>query len=71
MERRFTVNMKSRRFLSFLTLCLLACTGASAHNTTLTLRQDDAANTIPMQQHSVEIDWIESQSASGKKRWVF
>ena len=46
MERRFTVNMKSRRFLSFLPLCLLACAGASAHNTTLTLRQDDATNTI-------------------------
>ena len=46
MERRFTVNMKSRRFLGFLTLWLLASTGASAHNTTLTLRQDDTTNTI-------------------------
>jgi hypothetical protein len=69
MERRFTVNIKSRHFSFFLTLCLLSSTVASAHNTVLTLRQDDAANTIPMQQQAVEIDWFESQSASGKKHW--
>ncbi|MFZ4596111.1 MAG: hypothetical protein ACOYOF_17775 [Verrucomicrobiaceae bacterium] len=38
--------MKSRRFFDFLTLFLLACTGASAHHT---LRQDDAPNTqVPL-----------------------
>jgi hypothetical protein len=42
-ERRFTSRMKYRRFFSFLTLCLLSSTVASAHNTVLTLRQDDAA----------------------------
>ena len=46
MERRITINMKSRHFFSFLTLCLLSSTVASAHNTVLTLRQDDATNTI-------------------------
>ncbi len=46
MEGRFTAPMKSCRLFSFFTLCLLACTVASAHNTVLTLRQDDATNTI-------------------------
>ncbi len=45
-ERRFTICMKYRHLFSFLTLCLLACTVASAHNTVLTLRQNDATNTI-------------------------
>ena len=45
-ERRFTSVMKYRHFFSFFTLCLLANTVASAHNTVLTLRQDDATNTI-------------------------
>jgi hypothetical protein len=41
--------MKSRRFFSFLTLCLLICTVATAHDTTLTLRQDNARNTqVPL-----------------------
>ena len=41
--------MKSRRFFSFLTLCLLSSTVALAHNTVLTLRQDDDANTqVPL-----------------------
>ena len=44
-ERRFTSRMKSCRLFSFFTLCLLACTVASAHNTVLTLRQDDSTNT--------------------------
>ncbi len=49
MEGRFTAPMKSCRLFSFLTLCLLACTVASAHDTVLTLRQDDAANTqVPL-----------------------
>jgi hypothetical protein len=49
MERRFNSNMKYRRFFCFLTLCLLANTVASAHNTVLTLRQDDAMNTqVPL-----------------------
>ena len=39
-ERRFTSAMKYRHFFSFFTLCLLANTVASAHNTVLTLRQD-------------------------------
>jgi hypothetical protein len=39
-ERRFTLSMKSRRFFSFLTLCLLVCTVATAHNTVLRLLQD-------------------------------
>ena len=38
--------MKICHFFSFLTLCLLGNMVASAHNTVLTLRQDDAANTI-------------------------
>ncbi len=38
--------MKYCCLFSFVTLCLFACTGASAHNTVLTLRQDDATNTI-------------------------
>jgi hypothetical protein len=37
--------MKSCRFFSFLTLCLLVCTVAMAHDTTFTLRQDNAGNT--------------------------
>jgi|GEM_PF-2830759 len=45
MGRRFTATMKSCRFFSFLSLCFLACTVASANNTVLTLRQDDATNT--------------------------
>ena len=49
MKGRFTVVMKSRRFFSFLTLCFLTSTVASAHNTVLTLRQDDATNTpVPL-----------------------
>jgi hypothetical protein len=49
MEGRFTSRMKYRRIFCFLTLFLLACTGASAHDTTLTLRQDDARNTqVPL-----------------------
>lgn len=40
MEGRFTSVMKCRRFFCFLTLCLLVCTVATAHNTVLTLRQD-------------------------------
>jgi hypothetical protein len=40
MEGRFTELMKSRRFFCFLTLCLLVCTVATAHDTTLTPRQD-------------------------------
>jgi hypothetical protein len=41
--------MKSCRLFSFFTLCLLACTVASAHDTVLTLRQDDATNTqVPL-----------------------
>jgi hypothetical protein len=49
MGRRFTSVMKYRHFFSILTLCLLACTVASAHNTVLTLRQDDATNTqVPL-----------------------
>jgi len=49
MERRFTSRMKSCRLFSFLTLCLLANTVASAHNTVLTLRQDDARKTqVPL-----------------------
>jgi hypothetical protein len=48
-EERFTAPMKSSRLLSFLTLCLPACTGASAHHTVPTLRQDDATNTqVPL-----------------------
>ena len=47
--RRFTSVLKYRRFFSFLTLCLLACTVASAHHTVLTLRQDDSTNTqVPL-----------------------
>ena len=49
MEGRFTAPMKSCRLFSFFTLCLLACTVATAHHTVLTLRQDDAANTqVPL-----------------------
>jgi hypothetical protein len=49
MKGRFTTPMKSRRLFSFLTLCLLISTVASAHNTVLTLRQDDATNTqVPL-----------------------
>jgi len=49
MGRRFTALMKYCRLFSFLTLCLLACTVASAHHTVLTLRQDDATNTqVPL-----------------------
>jgi hypothetical protein len=40
MEGRFTATMKSHSFFSFLTLCLLVCTGALTHDTTLTLLQD-------------------------------
>jgi len=41
--------MEYRHFFSILTLCLVACTVASAHNTVLTLRQDDATNTqVPL-----------------------
>ena len=46
MGRRITINMKYSHFFLFLTLCLLSSTEASAHNTVLTLRQDDATNTI-------------------------
>ena len=49
MERRITIIMKYRHFFLFLTLCLLGSTVASAHNTVLTLRQDDATNTpVPL-----------------------
>jgi len=48
-ERRFTICMKYRHFFSFFTLCLLANTVASAHDTVLKLRQDDATNTqVPL-----------------------
>jgi hypothetical protein len=39
------LSYEIRPFFSFLTLWLLVCTVASAHDTTLTLRQDDARNT--------------------------
>lgn len=38
--------MQAKLPLSFLTLCLLASTGALAHAAALTLRQDDATNTL-------------------------
>lgn len=38
--------MKYRSLVSFVTLFFFACTGAPAHNTVLTLRQDEATNTI-------------------------
>ncbi|MDH4453501.1 MAG: hypothetical protein QE570_10030 [Verrucomicrobiota bacterium] len=37
--------MKSCRFFSFHTLCLLVCTVATAHDTSLTLRQHNPRNT--------------------------
>jgi hypothetical protein len=49
MEGRSTARMKSCLLFSFFTLCILACTVASAHDTVLTLRQDDATNTqVPL-----------------------
>jgi hypothetical protein len=45
--------VKYRRFLSFLTLSLLSSTVTSAHNTVLTLRQDDATNTISVYRENV------------------
>jgi hypothetical protein len=45
--------MKYRHFFSLLTLGLLANTVASAHNTVLTLRQDDATNTISVYRENV------------------
>ncbi|MEI6536856.1 MAG: DUF6807 family protein, partial [Verrucomicrobiaceae bacterium] len=45
--------MKSHRSFSFLVFALLASAGASAHAATLTLRQDDAANTISVYRENV------------------
>ena len=52
-ERRIPHAMKSRRFFSSLLLALLACTAASAHDETLTLRQDEAASTISVYRENV------------------
>jgi len=52
-ERRITLTMKFRRFFSSLILALLACTAASAHDETLTLRQDEAASTISVYRENV------------------
>jgi len=49
MERRFNLSNEILPFFFFLTLCLLVCTVAMAHETTLTLRQDNARNTqVPL-----------------------